>query len=312
MPNPPPRLSSSRVSPVASRTASEQAHDPVRGDLEAGRVEDLRADVAVQPGQRAGAGSATTRRGGLERVAGGQREAELLVLVRGRDELVGVRLDAHGRPDQHRHGRAPAGHAAARQGHQPVDLVEGVDDDVPDAARRRRAAARPATCCCRAARSARPGSPRPARGPARCRCTRRGAGRPRRSSGPPGRRGTPWTRSGRRRRRRRSRSRRPGRGSRPRRGRTAGCRASRARSVTGRPPRCRTPSTRSAERGQTCGSSAPRSAGGAPAAVGGAMLPCSGPAGCALTSAPGPARRAPRGRCAARSRSPSTATAARW
>ena len=33
--------------------------------------------------------------------AAGQREAELLVLVGGRDELVGVRLDADRDPDQH-------------------------------------------------------------------------------------------------------------------------------------------------------------------------------------------------------------------
>ena len=73
-----------------------------------------------------------TRTAAVERVAGGQREAELLVLVRGGDELVGVRLDADGRADQHRHRRAAGRHAAARQRHQPVDLVEGVDDDVPD------------------------------------------------------------------------------------------------------------------------------------------------------------------------------------
>ena len=132
MPKPPPRLSSSRVCPVASRTGAEQPDDPVRGGLEAGGVEDLRADVAVQAGQvqpRLGRHPL----GRLQRVAGGQREAELLVLVRGGDELVGVRLDADGRPDQHRDGRAPGRDAGGAERDEPVDLVEGVDDDVPDA-----------------------------------------------------------------------------------------------------------------------------------------------------------------------------------
>ena len=66
----------------------------------------------------------------LRRVAAGQREAELLVLVRGRDELVGVRLDADRHPDHHRdrvRRRAMFG-----QPGQPGDLVERVDDDGAD------------------------------------------------------------------------------------------------------------------------------------------------------------------------------------
>ena len=74
----------------------------MRGDLEAGGVEDLRADVRVQPDQLAAPGAASTRRTASCGVAAGQREAELLVLVRGRDELVGVRLDADGDADEDR------------------------------------------------------------------------------------------------------------------------------------------------------------------------------------------------------------------
>ena len=84
-----------QLDPVLVAHRDEQPDHPVRRDLEAAGVEDLRADVGVQADQL------EPRRGEhpayrLEGVAAGQREAELLVLVRGRDELVGVRLDADG------------------------------------------------------------------------------------------------------------------------------------------------------------------------------------------------------------------------
>ena len=198
MPNPPPRLSSASTSPVACRSwpsspttrcaaASKPAVSKICEPMWLCSPVSSQVRLADDPDGRG------------QRVAGGQREAELLVLVRGRDELVGVRLDADGRADEHRHRRAAGLDPGGGQRHQPVDLVEGVDARCARSRRRRPAAARPATCCCRAARSARPGSRRPAPGPARCRCRRRGAGRPRRSSGRPGRRGTPSTRSARRR-----------------------------------------------------------------------------------------------------------------
>ena len=114
MPRPPPR---SRVGEavgelrVLGDDLPEQPDHPVRGDLEPGRVEDLRADVRVQADQRA----ARAARHPADRLGGvpaGEREAELLVLVRGGDELVGVRLDADGDPDHH---RAPGRPSRARQ-----------------------------------------------------------------------------------------------------------------------------------------------------------------------------------------------------
>ena len=65
----------------------------------------------------------------LERVAGGDREAELLVLVGGGDVLVGVRLDAGGDPDHDPHGR-PELLGDLREA---LDLPGGVDDDPPHA-----------------------------------------------------------------------------------------------------------------------------------------------------------------------------------
>ncbi len=59
----------------------------------------------------------------------GQRQAELLVLVRGGDELVGVRLDADGDPDQH---LLPDALAGGDRG-EALDLLVRVDHDVPDA-----------------------------------------------------------------------------------------------------------------------------------------------------------------------------------
>ena len=89
---------------------------------------------------------------------------------------------------------------------EPVDLVEGVDDDPADARPRRRGAARRSSCCCRGSRSG-PGRSRPAaRRSARRPSTRRGRAPPRRPSGPPSCTGTPC-------RRRRRRSRRTPRGT---------------------------------------------------------------------------------------------------
>ena len=105
-----------------------QGEHPAGRDLEAGGVEDLAADVGVQaeqPQARRGQHAAY----GLERVAAGDREAELLVLVGGGDVLVGVRLDAGG--DAHEHARGPPELGGHRR--QPLDLVEGVDDDPADA-----------------------------------------------------------------------------------------------------------------------------------------------------------------------------------
>ena len=113
MPSPPPRSSSGSSTPCSSRTCGEQPDDAVRRDLEAGRVEDLRADVRVQADAARSPGSAARGRTASRRLAAGEREAELLVLVRGRDELVGVRLDADRDAHQHRLPRRPRSRAAA-------------------------------------------------------------------------------------------------------------------------------------------------------------------------------------------------------
>ncbi len=93
-----------------------------------GRVEDLAADVRVQPAQ---VKPLLLRQNEFHRLAGltaGQRQPELLVLVRGRDVLVGVRLHADRHPQQHRHATAVP---LPRGGH-PADLVDAVDDHPAD------------------------------------------------------------------------------------------------------------------------------------------------------------------------------------
>ena len=96
-------------------------------DLEAGGVEDLRPDVAVQPDelemrvlsdQPCGPGSHSPCQG----------QPELLVLMGRGDELVRVRLDADRDSDQRLGGDAQFD----GQGSQPLDLGERVDDDAPD------------------------------------------------------------------------------------------------------------------------------------------------------------------------------------
>ena len=51
MPNPPPRSSSGSVDAELGGHPRVQGQHPAGGDLEAGRVEDLRADVGVQAEQ---------------------------------------------------------------------------------------------------------------------------------------------------------------------------------------------------------------------------------------------------------------------
>ena len=104
----------------------EAEHAP-RGHLEARGVEDLAADVGVQADQLEGVGGQHPS-GRFERGTGGDREPELLVLVRGGDELVGVGLDA-GRHPHHHPGVAAqfAGDAG-----EALDLVVGVDHDASD------------------------------------------------------------------------------------------------------------------------------------------------------------------------------------
>lgn len=102
----------------------EQPDHPMGRDLEPGHVEDLRPDVTVDPDdfEPVELKSAPHGFGGLP---AGQRNPELLVLVGGGDELMGVRLDAHGDPDLH---RLPLAEGLRDVG-DPHDLLEGVEND---------------------------------------------------------------------------------------------------------------------------------------------------------------------------------------
>lgn len=87
----------------------EQSEHPVCGEFEAVHVEDLRTDVTVQAHQTqvVGGEHATHR---VHRHAPARASRTSTVLVRGRDEFVGVGLDSDGDADQHvGHGsRSPA------------------------------------------------------------------------------------------------------------------------------------------------------------------------------------------------------------
>ena len=98
------------------------------GELEARDVEDLRPDVAVQSDEAQVFGGEHAPHRGHGRAAG-QRQAELLVLVCGRDELVGVRLDADG--DPHENVLNDAGRTGDRV--EAFDLGHRVEHHVADA-----------------------------------------------------------------------------------------------------------------------------------------------------------------------------------
>ncbi len=74
---------------------------------------------------------------GLRGGTRGHREAELGVLLPGAHELVRVRLDTGGDPDEDLRA-VRAGWAGLEKAPEPGDLVEGVDDDPADAMLQRR------------------------------------------------------------------------------------------------------------------------------------------------------------------------------
>ena len=78
---------------------------------------------------RSTAGEAAARCTACSASAAGQPEAELGVVLTGADELVGVGLDPGGDAQEDLRHRQALGH----QGLEPVQLVEGVDDDPADA-----------------------------------------------------------------------------------------------------------------------------------------------------------------------------------
>ena len=116
------------VDPELGDDVAQQADDAVGGEFEAGDVEDLRSDVAVQPDQAQVVGGEHPAHRVHGRAAG-QRQAELLVLVGGGDELVGVRLDADGDADQD----VLDDPGLPGDGVEPLDLGHRVQHDVTDA-----------------------------------------------------------------------------------------------------------------------------------------------------------------------------------
>ena len=119
---------------------------------ERAHVEDLAADVRVEPDEREAVGAGEPVEQPSRASPGGDRRAELRVLLAGADELVGVGLDARRHPQQRRLGhRAPRGEAR-----QSLEVVGAVDDDAADPGGRAPSRARRRTCCSRAARAGRP------------------------------------------------------------------------------------------------------------------------------------------------------------
>ena len=113
MPKPPPRSSSGSSTPCSRAPAACRPSTRRAATSKPLDVEDLRADVRVQPAQLELGPSASTRRTASRGAALGQREAELLVLVGGGDVLVRVRLDARPSPGAAPAARTPAASATA-------------------------------------------------------------------------------------------------------------------------------------------------------------------------------------------------------
>ena len=116
----------------------------MRGEFETGDIEDLRADVAVQPDQSQVIGGEYPA-DGRHRRAAGHRQPELLVFVCGGDELVGVRLDADGEAHEDILDDA----RLARDRVEALDFDHRVQDDVTHPGLDRRGQLRRPICCCR-------------------------------------------------------------------------------------------------------------------------------------------------------------------
>ncbi|SHT57929.1 Uncharacterised protein [Mycobacteroides abscessus subsp. abscessus] len=99
----------------------------MRGYLKAVDIKDLRTDMAVQSNKPKVIGGEDPP-DGLQSLPARERQPELLILMRGGDELVSVCLDADGDSHQHvLHHACPAGDCL-----QAIDLNHRVDDNVPD------------------------------------------------------------------------------------------------------------------------------------------------------------------------------------
>ncbi len=124
MPKPPPRSSSGSSTPRASRICDCSASTR-RADTSKPLASKICEPMCECRPRSSSTSSSRILNAAAAAAPAGEREAELLVLVRGGDELVGVRLHADGDPDQH----LRAYPALAGQLGEPVDLGERVDDD---------------------------------------------------------------------------------------------------------------------------------------------------------------------------------------
>lgn len=106
----------------------QQLHHPAGRDLESRHIENLRPDVAVNSDELQAIQLQRTAHG-LRRLSAGQRDTELLVLVRGRDEFMGMRLDTDRDPDLHPLPLAEP----LRDMRDPHHFLERVEHDPPDA-----------------------------------------------------------------------------------------------------------------------------------------------------------------------------------
>ena len=137
---------------------AQQADHPVRGHLEAVDVEDLRADVAVQPDEPEVSVASTRRTASIAAPPASEKPNFWSSCAVAMNSWVCAST-----PTVTRIITSCTTPSVAGDRGEPGDLVERVEDDVPDPGAAPRCAARPPTCCCRAGRSARPGSRRAAR-----------------------------------------------------------------------------------------------------------------------------------------------------
>ena len=129
MPNPPPRSSSGLVDAGLVANPGVQCEHAASRDLEARGVEDLACRCGCAGRAARAPAAASTRRTASRASPRVIEKPELLVLVRGGDVFVGVRLD----PGGHAHHDRLECAEARGDLREPLDLDERVEDDPADA-----------------------------------------------------------------------------------------------------------------------------------------------------------------------------------